>query len=112
MKEIEFKDLKNYNDSNSVVLCGIIPDCEPADVEEFFHKTGFTTESKKVTELRHLSDNVKGDEGRSDILVIMSEEGSCNPFVRIQLSQGGPSIKWTSDFIDNYKQDYISGNEI
>lgn len=111
MKQITFNEVvKNYNDNNSVVLCGIIPDCTAEDVENFFRQTKFIPEEKKVVDIMHLSDNVKGDEGRSDILVVLTEEGMCNPMVRLMLSAGGgPAIKWTSDFIDNYACDYLSG---
>lgn len=106
MKEIEFKDLKNYNDNNSVVLLGMEATVE--DVNKFFKEVKFFTNGKECVELAHLSDNVKGDDGRYDLLVITNEEGSFNPIVRLMLNHGGVPVKWTSDFIDNYKEDYIS----
>ena len=106
MKEIKFEDLKNYNDNNSVMLLGMEATVE--EVNDFFHECGFFSPDKKCIELAHLSDNVKGEDGRYDLLAILNEEGSCNPIVRLRLNWGGIPVKWTSDFKDNYKEDYIS----
>lgn len=106
MKEIEFKDLKNYNDSNSVMLLGMEASVE--DVNNFFKEVGFFRNGKECIELAHLSDNVKGEDGRYDLLVITNTEGDFDPIVRLKLNFGGVPVKWTSDFIDNYKEDYIS----
>jgi len=108
MKEIKFAELKNFNDSESSVMTGITPDCTVEQVDNFFHETGFLNDSQHVTDLYHLSDNVKGEDGRSDILVVHSGGECGNPMARIQLNCRGFGLKWTSDFIDNYAKDYIS----
>lgn len=109
MKEITFAELKNFSDSNSSVMTGITPDCTAEQVDEFFHETGFLNEKQHVVDLYHLSDNVLGDEGRSDILVVHEGDGMPgNPMARLRMNSGGFHLKWTSDFIDNYAKDYIS----
>ena len=105
MKEITFAELKNFNDSNSSVMIGVTPDCTPEEVDEFFHKMEFYNDDQHCVELYHLSDNVRGSEGRSDILVAHSGGAPGNPMARLRLSS---MLKWTSDFIDNYAEDYIS----
>lgn len=110
-KEIKFKELANYNDSNSVVWTSLIMrDEDLSEMDVFFHDLGFIKEDKHLVDWKHISDNVRGDNGRSDILLIFDNPNSqFNPIVRLQL---GYELKWTSDFINNYSQDYISGNHI
>ena len=105
MKEITFAELKNFNDSNSSVMIGVTPDCTVEEVDEFFHKMEFYNDDQHCVELYHLSDNVRGSEGRSDILVAHSGGAPGNPMARLALCN---MLKWTSDFIDNYAEDYIS----
>ena len=105
MKEITFAELKNFNDSNSSVMIGVTPDCTVEEVDEFFHKTEFYSDDQHCVELYHLSDNVRGKDGRSDILVVHSGGAHGNPMARLALCN---MLKWTSDFIDNYAGDYIS----
>lgn len=105
MKEITFAELKNFNDSNSSVMVGVTPDCTVEEVDEFFHKTEFYNDDQHCVELYHLSDNVRGSKGRSDILVVHSGGAHGNPMARLALCN---MLKWTSDFIDNYAGDYIS----
>lgn len=108
MKEITFAELKNFSDGNSSVMLGITPDCTPEQVDEFFHETGFYNEDQHCVDLYHLSDNVLGSEGRSDILVVHSGGMPGNPLARLRMCGGGFALKWTSDFIDNYAKDYKS----
>ena len=105
MKEITFAELKNFNDSNSSVMVGVTPNCTPEEVDDFFHEIEFYNDDQHCVELYHLSDNVRGSEGRSDILVAHSGGAPGNPMARLRLSS---MLKWTSDFIDNYAEDYIS----
>jgi len=108
MKEITFNEVRNnYSDNNSVVLCGITPNCTADEVNEFFHESKFLNEDQNAVDVFHLSDNVLGEDGRSDLLVIITN-GPGNPMVRLQLNMSGLSVKWTSDFLDNYAKDYIS----
>ena len=105
MKEITFAELKKFNDSNSSVMIGVTPDCTVEEVDEFFHKMEFYNDDQHCVELYHLSDNVRGSKGRSDILVVHSGGGHGNSMARLALCN---MLKWTSDFIDNYAEDYIS----
>ena len=105
MKEITFAELKNFNDSNSSVMVGVTPNCTPEEVDDFFHEIEFYNDDQHCVELYHLSDNVRGSEGRSDILVAHSGGAPGNPMARLRLAA---MLKWTTDFIDNYAEDYIS----
>ena len=105
MKEITFAELKNFNDSNSSVIVGVTPDCTPEEIDDFCHEAGFYNDDQHCVELYHLSDNVRGSEGRSDILVAHSGGAPGNPMARLRLAA---MLKWTSDFIVNYAKDYKS----
>ena len=111
MKEIKFSDLSQYNDSNSIVITSI--DVEGLSIEEldniFHNNLGLLPPEKHVTGVAHLSDNVLGSDGRTDILFELSGEGIAYPMVRLALRSQGLGVMWTSDFMDNYKKDYISG---
>jgi hypothetical protein len=108
MKQCTFAELKNFDDNNSSVMLGITPNCTVDQVDSFFHETGFLNEDQHVIELFHISDNVKGEDGRSDILVVHSGGNSGNPIARLRMCRSGFSLKWTSDFIVNCAKDYIS----
>ena len=105
MKEITFAELKKFDDSNSSVMIGVTPDCTPEEVDGFFHEMKFYNDDQHCVELYHLSDNVRGKDGRSDILVVHTGGAHGNPMARLALCN---MLKWTSDFIDNYAEDYIS----
>lgn len=110
---ITFAELRNF-ESNSIVLTGLLLGDEdlPA-LDNFLHEgTGLFPEGLNVVEVRHLSDNVLGDEGRSDIVVIFDGEGFPNPMVRLQLRMAGWGVMWTEDFLYNYAKDYISGEAV
>ena len=105
MKEITFAELKKFDDSNSSVMVGVTPECTPEEVDDFFHEAGFYSDDQHCVELYHLSDNVRGSEGRSDILVVHTGGTPGNAMARLTLAA---MLKWTTDFIDNYAEDYIS----
>lgn len=103
-KTISFRNLEDYNDSNSVVWTALVmrdEDMQP--MNEWFHQIGFIPEGKNLIDWKKVSGNVMGDQGRSDILLIFDREDlQFNPIVRLQIGE----IKWTSDFIDNFRKDY------
>lgn len=109
---IKFSDLRKYDDSNSIMFLSIIfpEDQNIADVQSFLDTDlNLIPKDKHVIGWHKLSDNVLGDDGRSDYLIEFDRPDlSINPMARLMY---GRDIKWTSDFIDNYKQDYISGHE-
>ena len=112
MKEIKFSDLSQYNDCNSIIITGIdIDGLSTEEIDGIFHENlGLLPENKHVTDIAHLSDNVLCEDGRTDILFELSGDGTAYPMVRLMLRQQGLGVMWTSDFIDNYRNDYISGN--
>ena len=112
MKEIKFSDLSNYNDCNSIIITGIdIDGLSTEEIDGIFHENlGLLPAEKHVTGVARLSDNVLGEDGRTDILFELSGEGTANVGARLRLRMSGLGVMWTSDFIDNYHKDYISGN--
>ena len=114
MKKIKFAELANYNDSNSIVITGVdVKGLTIEEIDEIMHKNwGLLPETKHVTGMAHISDNVLGEDGRTDILFELSGEGIANPMVRMMLRSQGLGLMWTSDFIDNYRTDYFSADEI
>ena len=110
MKKIRFAELANYNDSNSIIIAGIDVDgLAIEEIDEIMHKNwGLLPETKHVTGMAHIYDNVLGEDGRTDILFELSGEGIANPMVRMMLRAQGLGLMWTSDFIDNYANDYLS----
>ena len=110
MKEIKFSDLKNYNDSNSIIIAGVDVDgLTIEEIDDLMHKNwGLLPETKHVTGMAHIYDNVLGEDGRTDVLFELSGEGIANPMVRMMIRTQGLGLMWTSDFIDNYANDYLS----
>ena len=107
MRQITFAELSQYNDNNAIIMTGLLlEDNEVQDVNTFFHECGLISEDKEVIGAAHLSDNVLGSDGRSDIVILLSDTGTINPMVRLQLRMGGMNVMWVSDFMDNYSQDY------
>lgn len=103
---IHFKELDKFNDSNSAVLLGM--EFEEGDdfseLNDFLaDKLGFS-KGKNLIGVHRITGNVLGDEGRHDwLLEFDNEEVNFNYIARLRC---GKSLKWTSDFIDNYKDDF------
>lgn len=112
MKTIHFKEIKD--NGVNMVFTGLLVDNEKSTLKQmnaYMTEKGVFRNGVKAIELMKIDGNVLGDEGRSDILVLfnkridISEPGNynINPFKRILHS---PDLKWTCDFLDNYKRDY------
>lgn len=106
---ISFEDLmtsdKFDNSNSAVIVATIFDDNEDWEaVNDFLaNQLGFS-KGKNLIGVRRITDNVLGDEGRTDnLLVFDNEDVPFNFMARLRF----PDIKWTSDFIDNYKKDYI-----
>ena len=108
MKTIEFSEItKKFEccDANTLVITGLIAtDEDKKDIEDFFNAEGLFPEGGEVINLYKIGGNVKGDEGRTDIL-IEHNAPKVNVYVRLAMAER-IGLKWTSDFIDNYGQDY------
>lgn len=105
---IHFKELDKFNDRNSAVLLGI--EFEEGDnfseLNDFLaNKIGFS-KGKNLIGVHRITGNVKGDDGRHDwLLEFDNEDVQFNYLARLQCAH---TLKWTSDFIDNYREDYNS----
>jgi len=107
MKQIKFSELVNYDDNNSFIIAGIDPDLTVEEADNFFHETQFLNDETHVLDIIRLSDNVLGDEGRTDLVFVVNKYGM-NPMIRLNFRMSGLAVMWTSDFKDNYAKDYIS----
>lgn len=105
---ISFDELEKFNDSNSAVLLGI--EFEEGDdfskLKDFLtNELGFS-KGKNLIGVHRITGNVKGDDGRHDwLLEFDNEDVQFNYLARLQCAH---TLKWTSDFIDNYREDYNS----
>ena len=104
---ITFRELSNFNDSNSVVLCGVTLNAESADEQKLLNEIlsdNGLSKGKNVIGIHHIEGNVRGEEGRTDWLVEFDNENiDFNPMARLMM---GDTVKWTSDFITNFAKDY------
>ena len=95
-----------YNDSNSAVIVATVFD-ENEDWQSvndiIANQIGFS-KGKNLIGVRRITGNIRGEEGRTDYLLVFdNEDVPFNFIARLRF----PDIKWTSNFIDNYKRDYI-----
>lgn len=103
---ISFEELSNYNDSNSCVMIALIIDNENEikAMNEFLSSELGFSKGKNIVGYHHIEGNVRGKDGRSDYLLEFDHpEIAFSPLARLQF----PDLKWTSDFIDIYKKDYV-----
>jgi len=107
--QIAFSELKNYNDSNSFVCLGLlIPSTFEEITETCKEMTDWLLSEGLITKgfvfnVKHITGNIAGEDGRSDVLVILSDDCSgLHPLKRLQTN----GLKWTSDFIVNFARDY------
>lgn len=115
MKRISFREVTELNnDSRYLVWTGLeLPSTEEGldqlknDMTEFFVKQNLIPEGICVSNLNHISGNVREHTGdyRKDVLIKFSENTTINPMVRLEMSMSG--LKWVSDFIVNFKNDYL-----
>ena len=102
---IHFSDLSKFNDSNSLVATGLeLNESDLSDVNNFFVNEVGLSKGKNLIGAYRILDNVLGDEGRTDWLFVFDNENiEFNPMKRLLVAA---SVKWTSDFIDNFADDY------
>ena len=96
------------NDNNSFVIVGLLlEESELPDVESFLRdEVHFLPAEMSITGAASIKGNVREETGdyRHDIIFFTDNQGSLNPMVRLSIAQMG--VKWTSDFVDNYRDDY------
>ena len=104
---VPFSELKNYNDSESLIFIGVIFDPVTQNWEEvntFLHTIGLIPDGKSLIGVHRITGNVLGDEGRWDYLLRFDHsELQISPIARLYHAE---DFKWTSDFITNYRRDY------
>lgn len=107
--EISFSELKEginngtYNDVNNPVWLGLlVKEEELPDMTNVFRDLGLIEQHDSVTGFRNITGNVLGDRGRHDVMLEISGNGIINPIARLMIE----GLKWSSDFIVNYKDDY------
>ena len=102
---IHFSDLSNFNDSNSLVVIGLdLNESDLNGINNFFANKVGLSKGKNITGAYRILGNVLGDEGRTDWLFVFDNENvEFNPIKRLLVAA---KVKWTSDFIDNFADDY------
>lgn len=108
MNAIEFKHLRFINDSHLIITGLLInPDDHESTVKTIsddFINEGIISEGK-LLEMIFIENNVEGENGRKDWLAVTSPGTKINPIRRL----GFGFVKWPSDFIVNYSDDYYDG---
>lgn len=108
---IDFNDI--IDNGTNVVMLGLIVENESEDnlkqqINSFFTEFGLFTKGVEVVRIKKIGGNVLGNEGRSDVLLELSDSISCiNPIKRLQIGD----IKWTEDFLVNCREDYFKDEE-
>ena len=96
------------DDNNSFVIVGLLlEESELPDVESFLRdEVHFLPAEMSITGAASIKGNVREKTGdyRHDIIFFTDNQGSLDPMVRLRIAQMG--VKWTSDFVDNYRSDY------
>ena len=111
--KISFTDLKDGNyefreDVNAVVITSLMVDPKtPLDelqeeATNFFQGVGFVTDDSYVVQMLRITDNVLGDDGRHDYIVVFDKDPEFNYAARFRV----PDIKWICDFVVNYRDDF------
>jgi len=106
LKKILYTEVKkNYNDTNSLIFMGLILDQETcSQVTSFFEKEEKLVPEGSIVDYYDITDNVAGKNRRQDVLIVLKKDTPVNAMKRLNLSNIG--VKWTSDFISNYRGDY------
>ena len=96
------------DDNNSFVIVGLLlEESELPEVESFLRdEVHFLPAEMSITGAASIKGNVREETGdyRHDIIFFTDNQGSLDPMVRLSIAQMG--VKWTSDFVDNYRDDY------
>ena len=96
------------NDNNSFVITGLLLDADEISLVESFlrDEVNFLPAEMSITGAASIKGNVREHTGdyRHDIIFFTDNKGSLNPMARLRIAQMG--VKWTSDFVDNYRSDY------
>ena len=96
------------DDNNSFVITGLLlEESEIPLIESFLRdEVHFLPAEMTITGAASIKGNVREETGdyRHDIIFFTDNQGSLNPMVRLCLSHTG--LKWTSDFVVNYRPDY------
>ena len=100
---IPFSELRGLKDVETMVWTGLLlTKAELPEVNSFLLQTGLLKEGKLV-DAKNISGNILGDNGRCDVVLFFEGAVLGNPIVRLKID----GLKWTSDFVDNYRKDYI-----
>ena len=104
---IHFSELSKYNDSNSIVATALeLNKSDLNDVNNFFANEVGLSKGKNLIGAYRILDNVLGNDGRTDWLFVFDNVNvQFNPMKRLAV---GSWVKWTSDFIVNFAEDYAS----
>lgn len=102
---IHFNELKDISDDNAVVLIATTfpEDFNFDELDDFLSNELCFSKGKKLVGVRRILGNIKGNAGRTDWLLEFEGDVFWNVIARLRF----PSLKWVSDFIYNYKEDFF-----
>lgn len=101
---IRFRDLSNLPQANCVVWCGCTAvDDDKQNMQTYLIKSGLIERGTTLTNIYKIGDNVKGDDGRSDILLKFSK-----PISNEKVCGLIPDMVTLANFLQLYSQDYGS----
>ena len=106
IKTVDFKDVENYNDGNTIVWTALALKGEDGDVlkkemTKFFTEEGFFLNGTEIIEICKIGGNVKGNRGRSDALLVLNQF-DVNCLKRFAFD----GLTWTEDFVVKYAKDF------
>lgn len=105
IEPIAFRELETYNDGNSFVITALKLENTQADAQELAKQLQECElcADKDVVAIRYITGNIMGEAGRHDYLIEYKADKPLNPLTRLKFAE---FVKWTSDFMDNYRKDY------
>lgn len=113
MENIKFEDLSKFEDNGGwgiVYTALIVTDNDKESTIKAMNECklmGLLRDGTEVIDILKIVENVKGERGRSDMLIVLNNFG-VNPVARLT---NCPDVKWIEDFVKNFKADYIAGGD-
>lgn len=104
MENVQFTDLTAYI-GKAVVMTALRVDDKVETMQQMndCNLVGILKDGNEVTDILRIVENVKGEEGRQDVLLLL-KNFDVNPIARLNM----PDVKWVEDFVENFKRDYIA----
>ena len=105
LESIPFSEVRGLKDVETMVWTGLLlKKAELPEVEAFLKEKGLLSAGTLV-DAKNISGNVDEDKDhRIDVVLFFKDAVFGNPVVRLFMD----GLKWTSDFVVNFRDDYVS----